>query len=56
MTEREQAIKIAHKLLNKPWMDPDSDECVLARQFLKALEREAEKLRDDEARDSERLD
>lgn len=56
MTKLERAIKIANKILDKSWMGPDSDERVLARQFLRALEREAEKLRELDSRDSEYQD
>ena len=48
MTEREQAIKIANAWLDFRMNsltqmvpgDPDCDACVLARQFLRAIERE----------------
>jgi hypothetical protein len=40
-SEREQAMWIANKFLDTPWSDPDSDQNILARQFLRALEREA---------------
>lgn len=36
--EKEQAIRIANKILDTPYADPDSDESVLARQFLRLLE------------------
>lgn len=39
MTEREQAILIANKLLDRNFADPDDDENILARQFLRAIER-----------------
>lgn len=38
MTEREQAIKIANLLLERPWTHPDCAEMILARQFLRAIE------------------
>lgn len=40
MTEHNQAILIANRLLDHPpgMGDPDSDQCVLARQYLRALE------------------
>ncbi len=39
MTEFEEAIKIANLWLDKPYEDPDSDTCILARQFLRLNER-----------------
>jgi hypothetical protein len=36
--EKEQAIKIANKILDTPYADPDSDESVLARQLTKILQ------------------
>lgn len=36
--EREEAIALANRVLDKPYIDPDSDICLLARQFLRALE------------------
>jgi hypothetical protein len=33
MDERAQAAKIADRLLDGPYADPDGDTCVLARQF-----------------------
>lgn len=33
-TEYEQAIRLANKVLDKPYIDPDGDICMLARQFL----------------------
>ncbi len=38
MTEFEEALKIANLMLDKPYQDPDSDVCILARQFLRAIE------------------
>lgn len=41
MIEREQAILIANRWLDTPpdmTGDPDCDECILARQFLRLLE------------------
>jgi hypothetical protein len=40
MTERDEAIKLAHAVLDKPYIDPDGDICMLARQFLRAVEGE----------------
>ncbi len=40
-SERESAVRIANCVLDKPYIDPDGDECVVARQFLRAIEREA---------------
>ena len=39
MSERDDAIKLANRVLDKPSIDPDGDICVLARQFLIALEK-----------------
>jgi len=36
--ERETAILLAHRVLDKPHIDPDGDICMLARQFLRAIE------------------
>ena len=44
MTEKEQAIALANRVLDKPYVDPDGDICLLARQFLRALERAGETL------------
>jgi hypothetical protein len=41
MTEREEAIALAHRVLDKPYIDPDGDICLLARQLLRSEEREA---------------
>ena len=38
MDERENAIKVAHAVLDQPWRDPDDDISVLARQLLRANE------------------
>lgn len=38
MTEYERAIELANRVLDKPYIDPDGDICVLARQFLRAVE------------------
>jgi len=38
--EKKQAIFVANKYLDHPFLDPDGDECTLARQFLRAIERE----------------
>ena len=41
MTEKEQAILIANKWLDHPpdmMGDPDCNECIVARQLLRALE------------------
>lgn len=40
MDEKVFAIILANQVLDRPNFDPDDDECVLARQFLRALERE----------------
>lgn len=39
--EFDHAIKLAHKVLDRPSGDPDDDLAVLARQFLRSVEREA---------------
>lgn len=38
MTEKEIAFNYANKLLENASLDPDSDECVLARQYLRVIE------------------
>lgn len=38
--ELEDAIILANKVLDDYRLDPDGDLCILARQFLRALERE----------------
>ena len=37
--ERDVAIALANRVLDRPGADPDDDLAVLARQFLRALER-----------------
>lgn len=39
MNERFQAIELAHKLLDKPNVDPDDDLRVLSRQLIRQHER-----------------
>ena len=39
--ERQRAIELANKILDRPSGDPDDDLAVLSRQLLRALEREA---------------
>ena len=39
MNERAHAATLAHKLLDKPHIDPDGDASVLARQLLRERER-----------------
>jgi hypothetical protein len=39
MTEKNEAILLANKILDRVRGDPDDDLAVLARQFLRALER-----------------
>lgn len=39
MTETEQALILANKILDRVTGDPDDDLAVLARQFLRAIER-----------------
>ncbi len=38
-SEFEQAIKLAFIILDERHVDPDSDICILARQFLRLIER-----------------
>jgi hypothetical protein len=38
MTEKEEAVRLANAVLEKPYIDPDGDISVLARQFLRARE------------------
>lgn len=38
MGELIDALKLANRVLDKPYIDPDGDICVLARQFLRAYE------------------
>lgn len=38
MSERDEAIALANRVLDKPRIDPDGDICLLARQFLRAIE------------------
>ena len=38
MTEKEDALRLAHAVLDKPHIDPDGDISMLARQFLRARE------------------
>lgn len=37
--ERIKAIALANRWLNEPWADPDDDLRIVARQFLRAMER-----------------
>lgn len=37
-TERDDAVRLANTILDKPFIDPDGDICMLARQFLRATE------------------
>ena len=39
MTERDEAITIANRVLDNPHIDPDGEICTLARQFLAEVER-----------------
>jgi hypothetical protein len=38
-SEREEAKAAAHRMLDKINQDPDSDQCMMARQYLRALEK-----------------
>lgn len=38
MTERDDALKLAHRILDRPHADPDDDLAVLARQLIRARE------------------
>jgi len=40
MSELDEAVELANKVLDRINADPDDDLAVLARQFLRALERE----------------
>lgn len=37
--EFDDAVKLAHRVLDRPSGDPDDDLAVLARQFLRSVER-----------------
>jgi hypothetical protein len=50
MSEKEEAIVLANKILDRPYGDPDDDLAVLARQLLRALERLGEYIPDDHLR------
>lgn len=39
LSEKEQAIILANKILDRPSVDPDGNLAVLSRQLLRALER-----------------
>lgn len=39
--ERDEAIAIANRWLDEPWSDPDDDLRIVARQFMRSLERAA---------------
>jgi hypothetical protein len=39
MTERDAALALAHRILDRPRADPDDDLALLSRQLLRALER-----------------
>ena len=39
MSEFDEMVSLANRLLEQPYADPDSDELMLSRQFLRALER-----------------
>lgn len=39
MSEKDEAIILANKVLDRPNADPDDDLAILARQLLRALER-----------------
>lgn len=41
MSEFEQAVRIANKILDRVDADPDDDQAVLARQFLRVIEERA---------------
>lgn len=43
MREFDHAVKLAHKILDRVHGDPDDDLAVLARQFLRSVERESGK-------------
>jgi hypothetical protein len=39
VSELDEAIHIAERILERPWADPDDDLAILSRQLLRALER-----------------
>lgn len=41
-TEKEQTIRLANTILDRPYADPDDDLAMLSRQFLRSIERESE--------------
>lgn len=41
MSERDEAIHLANAVLDNPYIDPDGDICMLARQFLREIEQGA---------------
>jgi chromosome segregation ATPase len=41
LTERDHAMTLANRVLDKPYIDPDGDICLLARQFQRETERSA---------------
>lgn len=41
MSEKDDAVKLANRVLDKPYIDPDGDICLLSRQFLRAIEPDA---------------
>jgi len=38
VSEKEEAIALANKVLDEPYRDPDDDLSMMSRQFLRALE------------------
>lgn len=43
ISEFRQAVRIANRVLDRHSADPDDDEAIVARQFLRAIEREQER-------------
>ena len=39
MTEYEETVQMANRILERPYADPDDDLAMLSRQFLRAVER-----------------
>ena len=54
MTEFQDTIALANHVLDRPNADPDGDEAMLARQFLRGLEREDNTARNLRAVEKER--
>ncbi len=42
MTEFQEAVRLANKILEEANIDPDASQCMLARQFLRQVKRDLE--------------